>query len=65
MLVGDDIIHTDAQDPGVEALIEIKLSIMRFHLSRSNGCESSREEGHDEMVFSIVVLVIIHQPILG
>ena len=59
------IIHADAQDPGVQALIEIQISIVRLHLARSGRGEGGREERHDQMVLPVVVLVIIHQPVFG
>ena len=65
MLVRDGIIHADAQHLGVQALIEIELSIVRLHLPRSGRGEGRREKGHHQMVLSEIVFGIIHQPILG
>ena len=65
VLVRYGIIHADAQDLGVQALIEIKVSIVRLHLSRSDRGEGGWKEGHHEVMLPIVVLVVIHEAVLG
>jgi hypothetical protein len=40
-----DVISTDAQDPGVEAVIEVEIPLMALHLARSDGGEGRWEEG--------------------
>ena len=65
MFIRNRIVHADAQNPGVQALIEIQISIVRLHLARSGRGEGGREEGHDQMMLPEVILVIVNQPILG
>jgi hypothetical protein len=60
IFVGSHIIHADAQDPGAEGLIEIKVSLMPIHLARSDGGKGSREESDDQMMLPIVILIIIY-----
>ena len=59
------IVHADAQNPGVQALVEIEFSVMRLHLPRSDRGEGGGKECHDQMVFSVIIAVVIHQFAFG
>jgi hypothetical protein len=59
-----DAAHS-AHDPGVEALIEVKIPLMALHLARSDGGEGSRKEGDDQMVFPIVLTQVADESIMG
>ena len=50
------------QNPGVEALIEIEVSLMRVHLPRSDRGERRGEERDDQVVLSIIIGVVVNQP---
>jgi len=56
----DRIIHTDTHDPGVQALVEIEIPVMRLHLARSDRGEGGREEGHDQVILPVIIFVIVN-----
>jgi len=62
---GFNIVTADARDAGVEAVIEIQVSLVTLHFPRSDRGECSREESQDKMMSTVIAAVVVSQVILA